>query len=286
MARPAFLVISLILFFQMYDSNSLAQSTSGGDRISSVTVERNLRAIKTYYSDATAVFEGFMLCQKFSEKQKLLTDLAALVKQIDTKDVNNLAEDEMALWRAKSHFLYGIALGMVGDKKLADFETSQGNTPLFAENQSTFKDEELRIGDKNLKLAELKRIQQEILRELAIVQVSINPQKRESIGIDLKLRAVSTAKVLHAENIPFILANSEARLKGLLLKEGQREFIYLPAGKYEISKAGDATRLAQFEIKDISQNYAVTVPSNSFPAKYLYIGLGLVALGVLGFIIF
>jgi len=291
MARSVILVISLILLLHINYSSSFAQSTPGDDRISSVAVERSLRAINTYYSDATAVFEGFMLCQKFSEKQKLLTELAAHVKQIDAlaQDANYLTNNEAALWRAKSHFLYGIALGTVGDKKMADFESGLANAPLFAEgdaHQPTYKDEQLRIGDKNLKLADLERFQQEVLRDLATVEVSINPKKRESIGFDLKLRAVSMTRVLHSENVPFILANSEARLKSMLLKEGQRDFLYLPAGKYEISKAGDATTLAKFEVKDISRNYAVKIPANSFPVKYVYFGLGLAALGALGFIIF
>jgi hypothetical protein len=291
MARLATLLFSLFLFFQLKSTTGFAQSSSGTESPRTVRVERNLRAIKTYYSDATAVFEGFMLCQKFTEKQKLLAELNNQVKQIDafSRDTEYVTHREAALLRAKAHLLYGVALGMVGDRKLAEFEIGVANEPLFAElatDQPSYKDEEIRLGVKNLKLTELERMQHEILRDLATVTVSINPKKRDAIGFDLKLHLLTTAKVIRGEFVPFVLANAEDKLKGLLLKEGQRDFIYLPAGKYEISKPSDNSILSRFEVKDLSQAYAVTLPPNRFPAKLLYLGMGLVALGALGFLLF
>lgn len=291
MARLPLYLFSLFLFFQLNMLTGSAQSESQADKNKALEIERNLRAMKTYCTDATAVFEGFMLCEKYAEKQKLLAELGQSVKQIDAfaQKAEYITNREAAIWRAKAHFLYGVALGVVGERKLSEFEVGVANEPLFAEiakEAPSYKEEEIRIGDKNQKLVDLEQLQQENLSDLATIKVAINPEKRNEVGLGLKLNMLSKPKVTHNEFVPYVLAHAETKLNELLLKEGQRDFIYLPAGQYEISKSSDDAIISQFEVKELSKIYSVSLPPFKFPAKFIYLGVGLLALGALGFFIF
>lgn len=290
MERFSIPLCGLIVYLSFFYILPLSAQTSMEDKIKQEKIERNTRAIQGSVKDEYAYFEGFLLSRTYAEKQKLLKDIEETVSLVDkyAEQAEYATNPEVAEWRAKAHFLHGIALGVIGDKKEADYQMGIASEPISteAEKAASFKEEEIQIGTINRKLADLEHIYERHLGDLASVQFIINSDKRLELGTSLKLRMKTKAETSHPEYIPFVLAHAENRLTQVLIKEARREIVYLPKGDYELIKPQAEKVICSFQVKDLDEMHSVSLPPGKFPHTYILIGVGAAALATLGYFIF
>lgn len=280
---------TILLILSICIKMALSQDSPGNNILASKN-ERNIRAIQSYVEDEEAYFEGFMACNTYQEKKRLILEIEKTVDVVEnfSEKVDVDSFPEVSSLRAKAHYLSSLASGLLGDKKKTEIKFSESEQHLIGQvdGLSSLQNEEIRIAERKRKLEDIHSELSTHLNELATIEVKIKPEKREFLGTNLNLCMLTKPTGKYPQYAPFVVADANSKLNRALLSAAQRQTIYLPKGKYEIVRPVDKKVVSKFSVTNVKSEKSLTLPPRSLLFKLSIIGLSIIALGTLGYFIF
>jgi len=256
--------------------------------VSEKMYQRAVNAIQNYIKDEMSYFEGFMLCTRYQEKMKLLESLDRTVKTVDTfSDEKKVKDDpQVNIWKSQAHFLYGIALGLLGEKTTAEFELGLAQKYFLGDTTGGWDNllnREIEVGEVKDRLRKYEEIYLNHIDDLGAVRIVVNEKKFAEVGTAISIKQIELGNVSHPRLIPHVIAYSEEKLTNALVRGSGGALLYLPTGKFQIYNTNKGKLLSEFRVKDVNQEKSVKLPQRKlkFGFYFLILGSGIVtALGL------
>ncbi|MBN1352324.1 hypothetical protein JXJ21_23205 [candidate division KSB1 bacterium] len=271
------IILGLILLTFIYSGSAFSQ-TDTEQLIAANLYSRTLKALQNYVEDEMSYFEGYLLCTRYPEKMKLLQNIDQTVEIIDTfSDKRDIKEDSLInFWKSQAHFYHGIALGLLGEKVLADFELNLAQKYFLdnSEGWNNLLNGEISVGEAKNRLKNYEELYLNHVDDLAPVQVVVDETKFAEIGNTLGIKQLELGTVSHTNLIPYVVAYSEEKLTNAILSGATTTTLYLPKGKFQIYNPDKARLLSEFNVKNVNETKVVNLPQTRIKYGFYYLILG------------
>lgn len=279
-------VIFFFVFTTFLSMSIGVAQNDDGTLVSKKMYNRTLNALQNYVKDEISYFEGFMLCSRYPEKMKLLKNIDQTVAIVDTfSNKRNFKDDpQINNWKSQAHFLYGIALGLLGEKTTADFELGLAQKYFLGDTSAwnQFMNREIEIGQVKDKLSKFEEIYLTHIDDLAPVQIVIDEKKYVEVGSAIAIKQVKLGSVSHPKLVPHVLAYAEGKITKALLRGANAALVYLPTGKFQIHNINKAKLLGEFRVKDVMHEKSVKIPQTKSRFGFYFLILGSAIAAALG----